>query len=213
MKGLAAWAMAFVGAVLIGCASGSRGAGARAGDLELLATWMCGSFSSAAQAEEDPEHYRDIRLHTTLVWTTRKDGPWLYVEQAAASSPDKPYRQRVYHLTKGPAKGTFESAVFELPGDPLVFAGAWKAPELLDGVKIEDLTPRAGCTIVLRFNNAAFSGSTAGEACVSTLRGADYATSEVMIEESRLVSWDRGWDEAGNQRWGAESGGYIFVKE
>jgi CpeT protein len=27
-----------------------------------------------------------------------------------------------------------------------------------------------------------------------------------------LLSWDRGWDVNGKQVWGAEKGGYIFVK-
>ncbi|MBL8747447.1 MAG: chromophore lyase CpcT/CpeT [Phycisphaerae bacterium] len=183
------------------------------GNLETLSAWMEGSFSSAAQAADDPEHFRDIRLHMAVVWKKRKDGPWLYVEQAAAATPDKPYRQRMYRLSKGSMKGTIESAVFELPGDPLVFAGAWKSPELLDGVRPEDLTERRGCAIVLRFEEGAFRGSTEGTECVSTLRGAAYVTSEVVIEESRLMSWDRGFDADGMQKWGAETGGYVFVKE
>jgi hypothetical protein len=44
------------------------------------------------------------------------------------------------------------------------------------------------------------------------LRGASYATSEVVITDEQLLSWDRGWDANGKQVWGAETGGYIFVK-
>ncbi len=27
-----------------------------------------------------------------------------------------------------------------------------------------------------------------------------------------MVSWDRGWDDAGTQFWGAEKGGYEFAR-
>ena len=57
-----------------------------------------------------------------------------------------------------------------------------------------------------------YVGATQGQGCISTLRGAAYATSEVEISESVLVSWDRGWDNSGEQAWGATAGGYEFVK-
>jgi hypothetical protein len=174
---------------------------------------MSGSFSSAEQAEADPENYRDVRLYMTPIWEGRSDGPWLYVEQSMATSADKPYRQRIYRLSKGKTKNTFESAVFELPGDPLVFGGAWRAPELVAGLTPRDLSERQGCSIILRFDDGAFHGSTAGTECASTLRGAAYATSEVTIDAERLISWDRGFDAEGWQVWGAANGGYIFVKE
>ena len=96
---------------------------------------MCGSFSSQEQAAADPD-FSDIRLHMVRIWPERDDGYWLYVEQAAASSLDRPYRQRVYRLTRVD-ESTFESAVFELD-DPLQYAGEWKKSYALDG-----LTPKA----------------------------------------------------------------------
>ena len=70
----------------------------RGGDLETLVEWMTGSFSSEAQAAADPDYF-DIRLQMVPIWPDRADGAWLYVEQAAASSLDQPYRQRVYRLS------------------------------------------------------------------------------------------------------------------
>jgi hypothetical protein len=54
--------------------------------------------------------------------------------------------------------------------------------------------------------------ATSEQAATRTLRGAAYATSEVVIEPAILVSWDRGWNAAGEQVWGATKGGYEFVK-
>jgi hypothetical protein len=45
------------------------------------------------------------------------------------------------------------------------------------------------------------------------MRGATYATSEVVINKQMLESWDRGWDASGKQMWGATKSGYQFVKQ
>ena len=175
-----------------------------------LAGWMSGSFSSAEQAAADSTYF-DIRLHMAPIWQERVDGPWLYVEQAVAASQDRPYRQRVYHVSE-PEPGRFVSEVFELPGDPLRFAGAWRADSLLAGVTPEQLVSRTGCAVHLRWvpERLAYEGRTPGEACLSSLRGATYATSEVRISSEGIVSWDRGWDDHDVQVWGAEKGGYVF---
>jgi len=186
-------------------------AGVSAKDLDQLASWMTGSFSSEAQSKTDPE-FRDIRLHMAPIWKSRTDGRWIYVEQAVASSLDKPYRQRVYRLTAHP-DGALESAVYTLPGDPLSFAGAWRQDEPLAALAPDKLESREGCSILLRRLDAAtFEGGTAGKGCASNLREARYATSQVRISSDRMVSWDRGFNERDEQVWGAEKGGYEFLK-
>ncbi len=177
-------------------------------DLDRLAAWMTGTFSSAAQSQADPE-YVDVRLHLAPVWSARTDGRWFYVEQAIATALDKPYRQRVYRL-RALADGLFESKVFELP-DPTVAVGAWKQPDPLATLDPAALVDRPGCAVLLRAVDAAsFAGSTLGSQCLSTFRGATYATSEVTVTATGLVSWDRGYDAAGKQVWGAAKGGYKF---
>lgn len=172
-----------------------------------LAEWLTGAFSSAAQAATD-EAFFDIRLHMAPIWSDRDDGPWLYVEQAVATAQDRPYRQRVYRLREI-EPGLFESAVYTLP-DPDAAIGAWEAPGRLDGLSPADLEARTGCSILMRRLGDAFVGSTLGTLCPSELRGARYATSEVRVTRDRLVSWDRGFDAAGTQVWGARTGGYVF---
>lgn len=201
-----------------GCAGASDGRATMSGgarvqsDLAVLTDWMTGSFSSAAQAEADPENYYDIRLQMVPIWTGRDDGPWLYVEQAAAGALERPYRQRVYHLIPHP-DGTIESAVYVLPGDPLVYAGAWREPARFDEIGPSDLELRSGCSLYLaRRADGSFAGSTRGTDCASNLRGATYATSEAVIKADSLVSWDRGFDASGAQVWGATAGGYVFQK-
>jgi hypothetical protein len=176
-------------------------------DVDLLLSWLTGSFSSAAQAAADPE-FRDIRLHTARIWPERTDAAWLYVEQAVADQLDQPYRQRVYRVTRV-ADNLFESQVLELP-DPLRFVGAWRAERPLEQLTPTDLTAREGCAIFMRRKGDAFMGSTLGRLCTSEHRGASWATSEVTVSADGLLSWDRGFDAGGVQVWGAVKGGYAF---
>jgi hypothetical protein len=204
-------ALAAVGLVglVLACAP-PRGPVAGADDPELrrLAGWMIGSFSSAEQARADSDYF-DIRLEMVRIWPERADAIWLYVEQAVAGHEGRPYRQRVYRLARA-ALDTLESAVFELKA-PLRFAGAWRAPGTFDGLTPDSLERREGCAIRLtRRDGRTFAGATRGRECLSSLRGAAYATSEVVITPEGMTSWDRGFDAGGKQVWGAVAGGYRF---
>ena len=190
--------------------------------LELLAQWMTRTFSSEAQPVRDPENYYNIRLVMMPIWEDRADGPWLYVEQAAASALDRPYRQRVYQLQCNRSSSengkhgeeTLASVVYTIPDDPLRFAGAWRKPGLFDSITPDDLSLRDGCTVYLSLDaqSSAFVGSTDGTGCASSLGGAAYATSEVSITPIVLTSWDRGFDVASKQVWGATEGPYEFIR-
>lgn len=172
---------------------------------------LVGSFSSAAQAKADPQNFLDIRLEMVEIWPERTDGAWLYVEQAAATALARPYRQRIYRVREiGP--GVWESAVFSLPGNALSWAGLWRTPEAFDALTPSDLIERAGCAITLRLDpdGSRFEGSTTGTGCASSIAGASYATSEVVLEAGRLTTWDRGYASEGEQVWGSEAGPYVF---
>lgn len=177
-------------------------------DLEELAGWMTGSFSSEAQSLEDAD-FRHITLHMARIWPDLGNGVWLYVEQAAAEATDRPYRQRIYHVRRV-GEDLFASSVFTF-AEALARAGAWRQESPLADLSVADLDERDGCTIYLRRRaDSAFEGSTLGRMCTSTLRGATWASSEVVITSTGLVSWDRGWNDAGEQVWGAEKAGYRF---
>lgn len=200
-------------ASLAGCADRWIECGGPIDPIYTLADEMTGTFSSAEQSAADPENYFNVRLVMTPIWFNRIDGKWFYVEQAIATSAAKPYRQRVYHVT-AEADGTFHSAVFTLPGDPLRFSdGSGKPNAAFNEVTPETLKARDGCTVVLRAQpDGSFAGGTVGKDCPSDRQGAKYATSEITISENQIVSWDRGFDEAGKQVWGAEKGGYVFKR-
>jgi hypothetical protein len=198
----------------LACA-GPRGSATDA-DTQRVVDLLTGTFSSAAQAAaaaaavEDPTEaaYFDIRLVHAPIWTDRDDGPWLYVEQAVAARPDRPYRQRVYRVR---AEGdAVRSDVFVLPDGGADLVNAWRDPARFDGLTPDDLEPRAGCTVFLRRSGEGFVGSAHDRDCASDFQGATHTTSIVEVDADGIRSWDRGWDDAGAQVWGAVDGPYRF---
>ncbi|MEZ5976686.1 MAG: chromophore lyase CpcT/CpeT [Planctomycetota bacterium] len=193
-------------AILASCASHGRSSGGD--DVATAAAWLTGTFSSAAQAAEDPANFFDVRLVVAPIWKERDDGPWLYVEQAVATALDRPYRQRVYHLV--PEGDTVRSDVYELP-DAAAAVGCFEQDRPLAELGPDDLALRGGCSIwLVRVAGDEFRGSTRGDGCPSTLGGATHATSEVVLGPDALESWDRGFDASGRQVWGATRGAYRF---
>lgn len=180
-------------------------------NLDRLAVMMQGSYSNEAQSRRDTSYF-DIRLRIARIWQHRTDAIWLYVEQSLASLQTKPYRQRVYRL-KQVSDTTFENAVFTLR-DPMRFMGEWRKENLLKNLTPDSLAERMGCAVILyKRRDGTFAGGTVGTSCPGDLRGAAYATSEVIVLPNKMISWDRGFDRTGRQTWGSVRGGYEFIKK
>ncbi len=194
-----------IGLFLAGCVVNSN---KQATDMDALIGLMSGQFSSLQQSLDD-DRYFHISLKMMPIWTNHPSGKWLYVEQAVGSQLDKPYRQRVYHVT-ALSDGRFSSAVYELP-NPEAAVGAYDNPSLLSEISPEELKLRVGCAVILNaMAGDLFNGSTQEKACLSTLRGAAYATSTVEISTAGISSWDQGFDADDKQVWGATAGPYVF---
>jgi hypothetical protein len=186
----------------------ARGEPATPADVEAVVERMIGHFTSAAQAKADREYFA-VELRMVRIWPERAGEHWLYVEQAMAEAIDKPYRQRIYRVLAADG-GKVESRVYELP-DPKSAIGAWKKDRPLADLKPEELRKKKGCSIWLtKQPDGTWKGSTDGQGCGSELRGAKYATSEVVIVKDGLDTWDRGFNAAGKQVWGAVKGPYRF---
>lgn len=179
-------------------------------DLKNLYKKMAGEFSSEQQSKDDSAYFH-IMLRMKPI-EINKEGYWFYVEQSMASAQQKPYRQRVYHLYILD-DSTIVSKVYEMK-NPNQYINAWQYDEKLDNLTTDSLIDRQGCGIFLhKQSNNTYAGSTPQKECLSSLRGATYATSEVVISKEKIVSWDRGWDKDDKQVWGAVKGGYIFMKQ
>lgn len=178
--------------------------------LEQLIEWMTGEFDSSEQAKKD-DAFKNISLKMTRVWPDRPNGVWLYIEQAVADTPDKPYRQRMYFISEL-NEDEYSSDIYSLPNEEK-FVGAWRETSKLDELSPFDLTNKTGCTVILFYDGFQFGGRTSKGNCKSELNGASYTTSEVTILETQISTWDRGFDADGKQVWGSESGPYVFKKQ
>jgi hypothetical protein len=223
---------AVIASTFAGCASNSAvaeggvsapsdiGSASSSSPREALAELMEGEFRSATQAEAtadlpDEERFLDIvvRVERIDAWDGRGGAVWLYMEQAVARMPDRPYRQRVYKL-KDAGDGVVTSTVLWLPGEDAQYVGAWRDASLLASVSPGELEAR-GCVVRLRdVRNEAgpwlFAGETVGDGCPSDFRGAVRATSAVRFAADRFEAWDRGWNASGEQVWGPTTGPYVF---
>jgi hypothetical protein len=178
------------------------------GDLKTMAQWLTGRFDSGQQASEDSDYF-DVTLTCVRIWRARTDGYWLYVEQTLTRLPKKPYRQRVYHIHRD--KDAILSDIYEL-NHPENRVNKFK-PMAFSDLTLDSLTLKDGCRVTLRREGQTFAGATTGNGCSSTLKGAAYATSQVQLFADRVVSWDRGYNTEGKQMWGAEKGGYVFMRK
>ncbi|MEO0472261.1 MAG: chromophore lyase CpcT/CpeT [Bacteroidota bacterium] len=180
-------------------------------ELDQLYQMMRGTFSSEAQSIRDTSFF-NINLVMHPIWEGDADTKWLYVEQAVTEYIDEPYRQRVYRLSRT-NEGLFESKVYELPG-PERFVHAWNQPDIFSRITADSLIVREGCAVYLQKEaNNCYRGETKDKACLSSLRGATYATSIVAVCEDGVVSWDQGWNAEDEQVWGAEKEGYVFDRK
>ncbi len=175
--------------------------------LNELVSIMQGQYSSEAQSKKDTSYF-NISLRMVPIWKDK--GHYLYVEQAMFSKQEKPYRVRIYKISS--MNDQFVSEIYTLKNEK-EWIGKWKTPEKFETLNENDIELKQGCEVLLkRIDKNKYSGKTGNKTCPSELRGASYATSIVTITNNGIVSWDQGFDKNDKQVWGAENGGYEFVK-
>lgn len=172
--------------------------------------YLQGHFDSADQAAVNASYYA-IELTMCPVEAPELGEMALYVEQAVAG--DEPYRQRIYVIEDGDQPDRqARSVMYELH-----YATPWSG--FCDGestatgvVTPEYVSKLEGCDVTVAWDGERFTGSTVEGECLNDWGGATYATSEVMLADDRLESWDQGWDANGNYVWGATAGPYEFIR-
>jgi CpeT protein len=172
-----------------------------------LARYLTGTFDSVDQAAEDAD-YLAVRMVLCPVEAPELGERVLYLEQAQVSTPDQPYRQRLYVIEAGDAPDQAVSRIYGFPRPEAAVGGCEDPGRLPDG---GGAIEREGCAVTLAWDGERFEGGTTGTACPTSL-GGDYTTSEVTLDEGQLTSWDRGFHADGSQAWGVTGGPYVFVR-
>lgn len=201
-------------------AAGDIGAEAPDHHLERIASWMAGSFDTFQQVAEDQAaragyvHLRAV-MHiapVALPWLTDGDrARAFYVEQAAADTEDRPYRQRLYLLTT--LNGALVNRIYRIH-EPADLVGAHVRSELLARLSPERVRLEEGCDLVWvpvdEYRYQGVTGLRGG--CPSGLRGATHTISLVELTADHILSLDQGFDDTGAHRWGPPPGtvGHFF---
>eukprot|EP00171_Calliarthron_tuberculosum_P007157 IDg7157t1 len=164
-----------------------------------VAQFLTGSFSTEWQSLTD-DSFTDARHYGVRIWHERTDGHWLYVEQTLSSVPNRPFRQRVYHVRYN---GTVAlSSFYRLP-DQARFVGAWKTPWVLRGAAT---TLLPGCDVYFaRVDANTIKGRNVARRCKSRLRGANYSTTVISLDPFKFLTLTRGFDVTGKQVWGSKN--------
>ncbi len=172
---------------------------------------LTGTFDSQEQAVRDAA-FQNVRVVGVEVPRSRigLGAKVVYIEEAEAGKPDRPFRQRFYLLVPG-EDGSVSLRLYE-PQQAILVAGKWRDPSDLALFGDRDLRERKGCTITLRRGGSVWEGATAGSLCASSVRGATTTTSHLALHADRIEWWDRGFDASGRKVWGPSAGPTVYVK-
>lgn len=196
--------------VCYGCGQKTIHQNISSNNLGKFCEMLSGQFSSETQSLKDTSYFH-IALAIYPIWPERSDARYFYVEQAMAPKfLSKPYRQRIYKIVPG-FGDTIISKIYTFK-DPLTYAGAHQNAEILKKLSFDKLEYKDGCDVYLSPFQNGYKGGTKSTNCSSNLRGASYATTEVILTPNYLLSWDRGYDKDHQYVWGAQKGGYHFDK-
>ncbi|MEL6455972.1 MAG: chromophore lyase CpcT/CpeT, partial [Cyanobacteria bacterium J06623_5] len=132
---------------------------------------------------------------------------YLYQEQALVESLSSPYRQRFLQIAPGNNRRV-DSHSFK-PDSPEALIGLCQQPSPRS-ISAADLGEQV-CTVSLRTSAiGGFVGSTPAGGCIASVRGAVSITNVVVLHDAGMDTWDRGFDAAGIQVWGADTIPYQY---
>ena len=104
--------------------------------------------------------------------------------------------------------GKIESTTFRII-KPQRWIGLCDRPQAQQNINLDDLG-EAICSLSLRPLMTIYIGETPPEGCRTNIRGAVRITNTVILHSQGMDTWDRGFDEEGNQVWGATNESYQF---
>ncbi|KAE9467638.1 hypothetical protein C3L33_00454, partial [Rhododendron williamsianum] len=184
----------------------------------LVSRSLTGQKYSKEQAARDPDNYFNLRWLSCPAAEMVDGSKILYFEKAFWRTPHKPFRQRFFMVKPCPNEMKCD---VELSTYAIRDAEEYKnfcdrpkdqrsQPEEVIGDVAEHLT-----TIYLkrceRGKRCLYEGSTPPDGFPNTWNGATYCTSELsVLKNNEIHSWDRGYDDDGNQVWGVKGAPYEF---
>ncbi|OLP16292.1 hypothetical protein BST81_22080 [Leptolyngbya sp. 'hensonii'] len=183
--------------------------------VEEVVSFLVGTMDTSAQAAVNSE-VSNVKLVACQVnldeipAARRSPVFFLYQEQFLVSRPGKPYRQRFLQLAPAFDGRSVESLAFK-PKDLPRWVGFCDRPLMERKVSWPDIgTPV--CSVFLKKSGSAYWGRTPADGCPAQYKGAVRITNRVLLTAEGMETWDRGFDAAGKQVWGAGTESYKFKR-
>lgn len=173
---------------------------------------LLGVMDTSAQAAANSKS-ANVRMTTCKIQVrdaTERDRnvTFLYQEQALSQKLEQPYRQRFLRIAPSLERQSVRSLSFR-PTQAETWIGLCSQPEAQRVVTLQDLgTPV--CSVWLQKSGINYVGLTPAEGCSANVRGAVKITNRIVLHDTGMDTWDRGFDAAGKQVWGAASDSYQF---
>lgn len=172
---------------------------------------LVGMMDTSAQTQGNPQA-PNVRMTTCIIELSGVENEinsvYLYQEQALNDKLKEPYRQRFLEISSVENENTIESTAFRAI-QPQRWINFCDRPENQRNVNLDDLG-EAVCRVSLRKLMTIYIGETPSEGCPTNMGGAVRMTNTVILHSQGMDTYDRGFDEQGNQVWGAENEGYQF---
>lgn len=180
--------------------------------VDEVATHLVGVMDTSAQAAANSKA-PNVRMTTCQVTVKSEDGKldspdsiFLYQEQALQKKLAKPYRQRFLRISQSDM--TVESRSFK-PPSPADLVGLCNRPEPQRVVSSSEIGNPI-CSVFLAPEGDRYIGQTQATGCPTNYRGAVKITNRIILHSEGMDTTDRGFDERGNQLWGATDSTYQF---
>ncbi len=167
--------------------------------------------SAQALANVNAPNVRMITCRVRLT-TTEAEGQhnsiFLYQEQALIKNLASPYRQRFLQISPSAYSQSVRSLSFK-PATPTAWINFCAKPESDRTIQRRDLGTVV-CSVFLKPSGDAYVGNTPADGCPANIRGAVRIKNHIVLRAIGMDTWDRGFDAAGQQVWGATEESYQF---
>ena len=181
--------------------------------VDAVASRLEGVMDTSAQALANVKapHVRmtTCRVSLTTGGTKRQHNSiFLYQEQALTKDLGSPYRQRFLQISPSAYSQSVRSLSFK-PATPTAWINFCAKPESDRTIQPRDLGT-AVCSVFLKPSGDAYVGNTPADGCPANIRGAVRIKNHIVLRTIGMDTWDRGFDAAGRQVWGATAESYQF---
>jgi CpeT/CpcT family (DUF1001) len=183
--------------------------------VEDVASRLEGIMDTSAQARANPK-VANVRMTACRIGINENNSPslnksiFLYQEQAFSPELEKPYRQSFLEISSVNNGRTVRSLSYK-PVNPQAAINLCNKPASERMVKLNDIG-KPFCTVFLTRSQENYIGITPSQGCPANVPEAVKITNTIVLGNTSMKTWERGYDANGKQVSGVDSNGYEFRK-